>query len=138
MLTVTIGTAQEFAEALPLLFVDTAQGEDQALQIAPAIGSQEQFALPSLDGLNLDAIIQPGWRIRVYAAGTDLPVDVYADSNFQLIHAQPLKVDRFGQLPAMYLGQGAEYRLVLENEFGVYKAELTTSYPNSARYRGPT
>ncbi|MDP5210880.1 hypothetical protein [Microbulbifer sp. 2205BS26-8] len=128
MLTVTIGTAQESAEAPPLLFVDSAQVEDQALQIAPAIGSQEQFALPSMEGLSHGAIIQPGWRVRAYAAGTDLPVDVYADSNFRLIHSQPLKVDRFGQLPAMYLGQGADYRFVLENEFGVYKAELAVSY----------
>ncbi|MDP5211285.1 hypothetical protein [Microbulbifer sp. 2205BS26-8] len=127
MLIAPVEIVQETAEALPLLFVDTILGEDQALQIAPAIGSQKRFTFPSMDELSHGAIIQPGWRIRVYAAGTDLSVDVYADSNFQLIHAQPLKVDRFGHLPAMYLGQGAEYWFVLENEFGIYKAELTAS-----------
>ncbi|MDP5211243.1 hypothetical protein [Microbulbifer sp. 2205BS26-8] len=130
MLTAPVEIVQETAEALPLLFVDTAQVEDQALQIAPAIGSQKRFTFPSMDELSLGAIIQPGWRIRVYAAGTDLPVDVYADPNFQLIHAQPLKVDRFGQLPVMYLGQGTDYRFVLESEFGGYKAELIARYPD--------
>lgn len=79
----------------------------------------------------IKAIIAPGWKLHFYDFGTTTPLPVYADSGETLQHANPVKVDRFGAFPEIFLDDAETYTFVIENEFGVEK--FVGTYPTAPR-----
>ncbi len=96
------------------------------LSLYGAIGHAEswgwvQLELPVVSGFDVNAIIQPGWHLHFFEAGTDTPAPVYADNAQLLQHSAPVKIDRFANFPSIYLYVLNSYDIVVKNEYNVHK-----------------
>lgn len=125
MPTVNLGLAAETSAALPIsaakaVTLGIAAEADSARRIAPLTGAQSPFVPPA----DVLAILGPRWRLHFADNATGEPLEIYADANFTLRHSQPVVLDRFGQLPGIYLAIGVEYLVTMENEYGVVRAEI--------------
>lgn len=124
MPTVNLGLATETDSALPItaakaVAVGVAAEADSARRIAPLTGGQSLF-VPAAD---VQSILGPRWRLYFADNATGEPLEIYADEHFTLQHSQPVTLDRFGRLPGVYLALGVEYKITIENEFGVFRHE---------------
>lgn len=125
MPTVNLGLATETdsagaISAAHVVGVGRAEEADAALRIAPLTGAQSPFVPPD----DVLAVLGPRWRLHFADNATGEPLEIYADENFTLQHSQPVTLDRFGQLPGIYLAIGVEYLVTVENEHGVARAEI--------------
>jgi len=88
--------------------------------IMPWLGSEwTLFSFPDEGNFNANSIIHPHWQIYFLQPGTTVASPVYADSNAALKHASPVKVDRFGNVPTIYVNESLDYKVSIRNEFDV-------------------
>lgn len=77
------------------------------------------FTFPDEGNFNANSIIQPLWKIYFFLAGTATESAVSALGNGSLLHCNPVMVDRFGNVPAIYTNSEVSYDISIRNEFGV-------------------
>ena len=80
----------------------------------------------------LNSVLAPGWRLQFVDAGTMLPASVYSDSGGTLDHSQPVTLDRFGRLPAIYVDDATTYEVAAINQFGVFRYQQAFPGPGVA------
>lgn len=83
------------------------------------ITGRERITFPVLNGFSAQWIIQPLDYISVYEIGTTTAKDVYAPVDSQ--HSNPVRVDRFGNDPDIFIQAGDDVTLVLSNRYRVEK-----------------
>ena len=105
--------------------VRSALEASSALSITPVgIDDTHLFNFPTQGSFNASAIVGPGWQLYFYNAVTGLEETVFADTGFTLKHAQPITVNRRGEMPVMYVQENVAYKVVLKNQSGVEKHRL--------------
>lgn len=72
------------------------------------------------------AFLGPRWRLKFNRPGTLEVVDTFADLPMSLPHAQPVRLDRFGNIPSIYFEQDQDTLVTIENEFGVFRYKFTS------------
>lgn len=103
------------------------------------------FSFPDEGNFNARSIIHPGWLIYFFVAGTDTQSPVSINGGGSVLHANPVKIDRYGRLPTIYINTLVTYDISIRNEFGVekhvindysksYSASKTTYKTTSADY----
>lgn len=80
----------------------------------------------------LNSVLAPGWRLEFVDSGTMLPATVYADGGGTVEHIQPVTLDRFGQLPAIYVDDATGYEVAASNEYGVFRYQQAFPGPASS------
>ena len=84
-----------------------------------------QLTMPVVGDFDTNAILHPGWRIYVTDNSTGSDVDVYADNVANQTHAKPVKIDRYGNTPIMWVDASVTYDIDIKNEFGVLRYSAT-------------
>jgi len=93
-------------------------------------GDTRLFSFPDISGFQTAPFISPGWTIHFYESGAESLVG--ADPGFNEIHSHPVKVDRYGTEPTIYVNYGTEYRLTIKNEYGITKFDWGSyQWPNT-------
>ena len=87
--------------------------------VTVAWGDTRLFSFPNIAGFQTAPFISPGWTVHFYENGAESLVG--ADSDFNEIHGHPVKVDRYGTAPPIYVNYGTEYQLIIKNEYGATK-----------------
>lgn len=130
MPTVAVNLATESNEALRVningrVEVRAALEANSALAINPVrINNTHLFSFPTQGSFNPGAIVGPRWQLYFYSAVTGLEESVFADTGFTLKHAQPVTVNRRGEMPVMYIQENVAYKVVLKNQYGVEKHRI--------------
>ena len=84
-----------------------------------------QLTMPVVGDFDTNAILHPGWLIYVTDNSTGSDVDVYADNVANQTHAKPVKIDRYGNTPIMWVDASVTYDIDIKNEFGVLRYSAT-------------
>lgn len=84
-----------------------------------------QLTMPVIGNFDTNAILHPGWLIYVKDNSTGSDVDVYADNVANQTHAKPVKIDRYGNTPIMWVDASVTYDIDIKNEFGVLRYSAT-------------
>ena len=78
----------------------------------------EAIEFPVIDGYSAQWDIQPLDKIFVYAPeDNDSDLACYSADSTQ--HTQPVQVDRFGNMPDLYIDTGEDVTIALCNRYGV-------------------
>jgi hypothetical protein len=98
-------------------------------------GTWEAFTFPDEGNFNAKSIIGPHWFLYFVQPGSDIPLPTYADSSATVQHAHPIKIDRYGNLPDIYINNLYDYEVSIRNEFNVEKHVIgSTQNPTGIAY----
>lgn len=76
------------------------------------------FGLPLSQQFDANGEPLAGGRLKIFAASTTTPSDVYEDTALSLLQPWPLELDSAGRVPAFWLADGS-YRATLTDADGV-------------------
>lgn len=102
--------------------------------ISIALTNAQLFSFPVENGYQTEPLLAPGWTVHILDEAGENPVDVVPAASGRP-HAYPVKVDRIGQTPTMYINGSLTYRVKLKNEFGVTKYDTGYTWPNTLEKR---
>ena len=93
---------------------------------AATIGAFQAFTFPTVDNFSGLWVTNPLDKVKVLEIdGTEKTTFAYFDGDYTQ-HAQPIQLDRFGNIPSIYFESG-DCQVRLYNKFGVEKYAITRS-----------
>lgn len=88
-----------------------------------------QLTMPVVGNFDTNAILHPGWLVYITESGTGSDVAVYGDNTAISEHSKPVKIDRYGNTPAMWVDSSKTYDMTIKNEFGVSRYSVSGLTP---------
>ena len=73
------------------------------------------FYWPNISGYQIKPLVDPLDELHFYEVDTETAKQVAADPLFIQLHTNPVKVDRHGNIPAVYVDADKSYRFILKN-----------------------
>lgn len=103
----------------------------QAL-VTSEYGDPRLFYWPNVAGYQINPLVDPLDELHFYEVDTTTAKQVSASADFTQLHTNPVKVDRLGNIPAVYVDATKSYRFILKNRYGVTKWEAGSyTWPNT-------
>jgi len=88
-----------------------------------------QLTMPVVGDFDTNAILHPGWLVYITESGTGSDVAVYGDNTAISEHSKPVKIDRYGNTPSMWVDSSKTYDMTIKNEFGVSRYSVSGLTP---------